>query len=221
MKKNFNLPEKSFLLSLPQNETEVLEGDPFQFVVGDEATLHAADTSKLANYNMTYDEISEGVMYVFKVDCAHIRPCKNNERGSWMVGCPTKADLAETAPFCPRIAQRAYFFAPQDAISTKLMAASTSSSACGTPGGKRTSQRRKKMHFVVKKRIFWLADVPQCNIRVAVITIDKTVLNARHEAAMLRVLDQMHEMGFTDDKRNRRALAKHNGDINAAIQDLI
>ena len=216
----------------------MLESDPFQFVQGDEAHLLSANTTRFANYKMTYDEISEGLMYVYRVDSSHARLNKRNERGSWMVGCPNKADLALTATCCPRIAQRAYFYAPNDPISTKLMALTTASTSTAagesstswfwqlfqrnsaTTGQKR-HQKKKKMHFVIKKKVYWLADVPQCNIRVAVLTLDKTLLQARHEAAMTRVLEKMHEMGFTDDKRNRRALEKHNGDINAAIQDLI
>ena len=217
-----------------ESEHVVLNGDPFKFVEGTEALLRAADTEKLGNYHMTYDEVSKGLMYIFRVDCSSTaRQCKRNERGSWLPGCPCRADL-ERAEGDPRVAQRAYFYHPRDEISVQfaqLTTATTTSAAKGArqlfaatkraAGRKEKRERRRPRRFVVKKTVYWLCDAPRCDVRVAVLSVDKALLDARHEMAMQQVLAKMHDMGFTDDARNRQALAKHNGDLRAAIQDLI
>lgn len=216
-----------------QSEHVVLNGDPFKFVEGTEALLRAADTEKLGIYHITYDEVSKCLMYVFRVDSSAGRQCKRNERGSWLPGCPTRADL-ERAEGCPRVAQRAYFYHPRDEISVEfaqLTTATTTAAAKGArqllaatekaAGRKAAKERRRPRRFAVKKTVYWLCDAPRCDVRVAVLSVDKALLDARQEMAMQQVLAKMHDMGFTDDARNRQALAKHNGDLRAAIQDLI
>lgn len=208
-----------------QGALDVLAGDPFQFVVGDEAALRATvDTTGLGmSYHLTYDEIADGAMYAFRTDATRVRACKRNERGSWQVGCATAADRAALAPLAPRIAQRTYFYAPQDAISTELLALTTATTAstAAQKGSRRGRNSSRKRRFAVRKCVYWLADVPHCAVRIAVLTVDRACLDARRDAALALVLAQMREMGFTDTARNRRALARHNGDLNAAVQDLL
>lgn len=203
---------------------DVLAGDPFQYVAGDEAALRATvDTAGLGlRYHLTYDEIGAGAMYAFRTDNVRVRACKRNERGSWQVGCATRADRTALAALAPRIAQRTYFYAPQDAVSTQLLALTTATTTTTAAAARQSSsKRRRPQRFAVRKCVYWLADVPHCAVRIAVLTVDRACLAARRDAAMALVLAQMREMGFPDDARNRRALARHNGDLNAAVQDLL
>lgn len=204
---------------------EVLAGDPFWFVVGDEAALRAAaDTAGLgACPHLTYDELAGGATYAFRTPVA--RACKRAERGSWAVGCAPRAEREALAALSPRVALRTYRYAPQDAVSTQLLSLTTAETLSSSQRDKRDKQQRKQQRkpkrFTVRKNVYWLADVPQGGVRIAVLTVDHAQLDARREAAMALVLEQMRAMGFTDDARCRRALARHNGDINAAVQDLL